>query len=119
MKVTIDSSEALADTLRVIGAVYNVTLAQVHETTGAAKPDGSVSAPSPSPKSDRKQTRQSRTQKPTRTPATRTRQRPAPKATAAAAADIRAWANANGHPVNDRGPLSATVRAAYAADLAR
>ena len=119
MKVTIDSSEALADTLRVIGAVYNVTLAQVHETTGAPKPDGSVSAPSPSPKSDRKQTRQSRTQKPTRPPATRTRQRPAPKATAAAAADIRAWANANGHPVNDRGPLSATVRAAYAADLAR
>ena len=31
LKVTIDSSEALADTLRVIGAVYNVTLAQVHE----------------------------------------------------------------------------------------
>ena len=119
MKVTIDSSEALADTLRVIGAVYNVTLAQVHETTGAAKPEGSVIAPSLSAKSDRKRAGQSRTQKPTRPPATRTRQRPAPKATAASAADIRAWANANGHPINDRGPLSATVRAAYAADLAR
>ncbi len=115
MKVTIDSSEALADTLRVIGAVYNVTLAQVHETTGAPKPEGSVSAAPPSPSSDRKQARQSRTQKPPQPPATRTRQRPAPKAAAAPAADIRVWAKANGHSINDRGPLSATVRAAYAA----
>ena len=44
LKVTIDSSEPLTDTIRVIGALYNVTLTQADESTRVREHDRNVTA---------------------------------------------------------------------------
>ena len=110
MKVTIDSTEPLADAIRVIGALYNVNLAQVAATddpptAGAAQdqPPRAASSTS-SPRSRAKTTQAS-------TPSRTGRRRRAP---AAGSSDVRAWAVANGHAVSNRGNLPAAVKAAYA-----
>ena len=124
LKVTIDSSEPLTDTIRVIGALYNVTLTQADESTRVREHDRNVTASRGSARSNgkpapsaRKQSQRSPAHKSIPAAATATRRRSAAKAAAPAAdpGDIRAWARTHGHSVNDRGPLPGTVRAAYAA----
>ena len=101
LKVTLYSSDPLEDTLRVVGALYGVSLQ-------AGAPD--TAAP------------------PVATPAARTRSRgrsaavvtaPRKRASRAAVstptAELRRWAKEAGYQVNDRGPLPADVRAAHAA----
>ena len=113
MKVTIDSSEPLADALRVIGAVYNVSLAQVdHE--GPVGGSGPAKA-SPRPKATGNGSRRATGKKSPTPGAARKTTRATRKAPAASTSDIRRWALANGHAVSSRGTLPAAVKAAYAA----
>jgi hypothetical protein len=96
VKVTIDSSESLSDALRVVGAMYDVTLSVT---------DKAVSAPATA-------TRRSpaRAARKTRTSTTKKSTTAAP---AAGNVQIRSWAVANGMTVSDRGRLPGRVVAAY------
>lgn len=119
MKVTIDSSEPLSDALRVIGALYNVALSRADDSTAVSAHDGNPSAvrgsTSPGRKtlpSDRRRSLSAPTRK--SKPAAATAARRGSTVIADDAGTIRAWAQANGHTVKDRGPLPGSVRAAYA-----
>jgi len=110
LKVTIDSAEPLADALRVIGALYNVNLAQVPATDDTTtvrvaqrRPTRPVSA-KPSPRTPAKAAKASsaRTTGSSRGGET------------VSSSDVRAWALANGHAVSNRGTLPGAVKAAYA-----
>lgn len=114
MKVTIDSTEPLQDALRVIGALYNVTLTQAEpvtdrattttRTTRTRRPDATAdsgSATKPSPQAAAPGSAAGRSRRTAETAA-------APKTS-----DIRAWAHANGHQISDRGPLPSAVIAEY------
>ena len=110
MKVTIDSTEPLADAIRVIGALYNVNLAQVAADAGPmiirpAQDQTPRAASSTSSRRSRAKT--AKASSPSRTG----RRRRAP---AAGSSDVRAWAAANGHAVSNRGTLPAAIKAAYA-----
>jgi len=110
LKVTIDSTEPLADALRVIGALYNVNLAQVAATDDTATTTAGAAQDHPLGAATAKPSRNSRaktTSAPTRTGRRR-------RGTAASSSDVRAWAVANGHTVSDRGTLPAAIKAAYA-----
>jgi hypothetical protein len=112
MKVTIDSAEPLADAIRVVGALYNVTLAEVEGVAPDVAP-GAGSAVSRQPATPiRQPARRTRTKKtaPGRTPSKRTR---AERNGTASPADIRKWAKANGHEISSRGTLPAPIRLAY------
>jgi len=110
LKVTIDSTEPLTDALRVIGALYDVNLAQVpatDDTTTArvARRRPTRPAPAkPSPHIPAKAAKSSsaRTTGPSRLGET------------VSSSDVRAWAAANGHAVSNRGTLPAAVKVAYA-----
>jgi hypothetical protein len=114
LKVTIDSTEPFADALRVIGALYNVTLAQVDDTPA-------LGTPSAGPRRTRRpgattngSSRRAGTSKTTqRAPAPKPTWS-SPQAAAASTSEIRRWAVANGHTVSSRGTLPGAVRAAYA-----
>ena len=110
LKVTIDSTEPLADAIRVIGALYNVDLAQVadtDETTTMAAAQDQSAGPGTAKPSRRRRPKTS----PVSSPSGSGRGRP--KSTADSR-EVRAWAVANGHSVSDRGTLPAAVKAAYA-----
>ncbi len=108
LKVTIDSTEPLADAIRVIGALYNVNLAQVaaadDTTTAGAAQDQPLGAATAKPS---RNSRAKTTSAPTRTGRRR-------RTTAASSSDVRAWAAANGHTVSNRGTLPAAIKTAYA-----
>ena len=98
MKVTLDSHDPLADALRVLSSLYGVTLTITDgssATSSATRP--SKRAPS------KKSTETNRTDKKTAVGA-----RVDPKL-------VRQWAWENGHEVNARGSLPASVRDAYRA----
>ena len=122
MKLTIDSTEALEDTLRVVGAVYNVTLeVRDNPATDTTPTDvtGDPTTTTTNPKSpettattatrSRSRSRTSQQRKP--------RSRRARSATNGRArvdsATVRAWARSNGYEIADRGRVSATVLSAY------
>ena len=110
MKVTIDSTEPLADAIRVIGALYNVNLAQVAATEDT--PAAAVAQDQPPRAATATSSRRSRAKAAkASTPSGTGHRRRAP---AAGSSDVRAWAVANGHTVSDRGTLPAAVKAAYA-----
>ena len=118
MKVTLDSNEPLADAMRVIGALYNVTLAQVaaataDDTTTAGAGAGAGAA--------KDQPRRAATAKPSRRSRAKTAKVSSPsrsgrsrRTEAVSSSDVRAWAVANGHAVSNRGTLPAAIRSAYA-----
>jgi hypothetical protein len=110
LKVTIDSTEPLADALRVIGALYNVNLAQVSATDDTTPTTAGAAQDQPLGAATAKPSRNSRaktTSAPTRTGRRR-------RTAGASSSDVRAWAVANGHAVSDRGTLPAAIKAAYA-----
>ena len=110
LKVTIDSTEPLADTIRVIGALYNVNLGEVAATEDT--PTAAVTQDQPPRAATATSSRRSRAKAAkASTPSGTGRRRRAP---AAGSSDVRAWAVANGHAVSDRGTLPAAVKAAYA-----
>jgi hypothetical protein len=116
LKVTIDSTEPLADALRVIGALYNVTLSASTNHTGANNQP--QTAPSPrrgAAAANRKRTQPATENKPTRRrPERATSKRTSAQASSVSTSEIRSWAKANGHAVNSRGTLPASIRSAYA-----
>lgn len=114
MKVTIDSTEPLADALRVIGALYNVTLVEAGETQALGTGAGGTGPA----KAATAATNGSRRRTAARAPAGGTgatkRPRSPRKAQEPSSAEIREWALAHGHSVSSRGTLPAAVKTAYA-----
>lgn len=111
MKVTIDSSEPLAETLRVIGAMYNINLAVIEQRDEGEAPDKARVRESVASK--RRSSGQS-AQGSMRSSAKTASRRSGRKAQSVSVADMRSWAQSNGHTVNARGTLPASVKAAYA-----
>jgi hypothetical protein len=113
VKVTIDSSDPLADALRVIGALYKVSIAQV-DAAQAANNSG-IASDSRRADATANGARRAATKKSTQRATAAPPKRSSPKPPPASTADIRSWALANGHKVSSRGTLPASVNAAYAA----
>ena len=116
LKLTIDSTETLEDTLRVVGALYNVTLeARANGATGnrSAKNTGTSSSSRPA----RATGARARRRPGNSAPSNRARGRKAragARATAPVnAAAVRSWARENGYNVADRGRVPAEVLTAY------
>ena len=107
MKVTLDSNEPLADAMRVIGALYNVTLAQVAATTTAAVAQDQPPHAATAKPSRRSRAKTAKGSSPSRSGRSR-------RTEAVSSSDVRAWAVANGHAVSNRGTLPAAIRSAYA-----
>ena len=108
VKVTIDATDSLSDAIRVINALFGVTLAAVDGDDGRTVP-ARRSAPTRTPEApSSKRSHAKVSNGPVR------RNRPVP-ATRASASEVRAWARANGHVVRDRGAIPAAVRAAFEA----
>src|SRR5687768_13720212 len=99
MKVTIDSAEPLADALRVVGALYNVTLAEVDETSVLGTPAASERTSRRSAPTTDGSSRRTATKKSTRRPAAPAPTRSSRKAATVRTSDIRKWAQASGHAV--------------------
>ncbi len=112
MKVTIDSTEPLADALRVIGALYNVNLAHVAATDDTTTTTAGAAQDQPLGAATAKPSR--RTPAKTAKAPTSNRTGRRRRTTAASSSDVRAWAVANGHAVSNRGTLPAAIKAAYA-----
>ena len=110
LKVTIDSTEPLADAIRVIGALYNVNLGEVADDADAIIIRPAQDQPPRAATSTPARRSRAKTAK-VSSPSGTGRRRRAP---AADSSDVRAWAVANGHTVSDRGTLPAAVKAAYA-----
>src|SRR3954447_21255063 len=96
MKVTIDSSESLESAIRVLGAMYDVTLTVAGEASSPApksRPTGKAGT-SPSPKP-------ARTAKNAAAAVSTKRPLRGSKTTAknVSASELRAWARANGYDV--------------------
>lgn len=96
MKVTIDSIDSLSDALRVLGALYDVTLT-VSEDEAASEP---LTATSPV------STRKVRPRKPSKRHAVE-------PAVGASNVEMRSWALENGMTVSNRGRLPGRVVEAY------
>lgn len=103
MQVTIDSSEPLERVLRVVGALYNVTLSVAEDGAGRA-PQVVASAARPG----------RRAAKVTKAPAGRRGRGTRAKAAAVDAAAVRQWARERGLAVSRRGPLPRGVVDEYA-----
>ncbi len=103
LKISIDSAEQLEDVLRVIGALYEVTLtiATVSEA-GQAAPASRVDS-SAGTRAGRAETSTGKTG----------RGQPKKRIGNVSTAELRSWAQENGHAVSDRGPIPAAVSAAY------
>ncbi len=118
MKLTIDSTEALEDTLRLVGALYNVTLEVAANPAGdtGSSTNSSTSTSSAAPRASTATSRAPRTAR-----TTRKRKRPATGRARSAAsgrgqvdtATVRAWARENGYETADRGRVPAAVLTAY------
>jgi hypothetical protein len=118
LKLTIDSTEALEDTLRVVGALYDVTLQVApNEATGSVSGKSTGHATSASARSTRGKRASAK-----RRPGNRTNGKPAgggqPRTRSksdgrASTAAVRTWARENGYTVADRGRVPTEVVAAY------
>ncbi len=114
MKVTIDSTEPLQDALRVIGALYDVTLTQPEPASnGATTTTRTTRTRKPAATAGRGSATQLSPQSAAPRGAGRRSRRAAATAAAPKTSEIRAWAQANGHQISDRGPLPAAVVAEY------
>jgi hypothetical protein len=127
LKLTLDSSEALEDAMRVLGALYGVTLVvspdEQDATTSARKPTSkpgrkSANKPAGSKKTANRAPSAVKKAQPvvpsTKTAAARSEKKTARRSVAAASnAEVRSWARQNGFTVSDRGRLPASVVTAY------
>jgi hypothetical protein len=121
LRLTIDSSEALEDTLRVVGALYNVTLGVSPNATASSGADQGTGTAAASARRTRG-TRGSAGRRPgnrrTSNRAPRKRVRGAARANADAegqvnTAAVRSWARENGYTVADRGRVPSELVTAY------
>lgn len=111
LKVTIDSREPLADTLRVIGAVYGVTLVVAENGTSEKE---STRQRTPTPRKRAGNTNQRTRSGLTDGGARRSRKGgPGESAGPPSNAEVRSWARANGLTISDRGRVPASVLTAF------
>jgi hypothetical protein len=125
VKLTVDSNESLEDAMRVVGALYGVTLVVSDGGQDAIKSDGD-GADKTATQQARKATNRKRTAKkkpsaakaaqPVATaadadapPKPATAPRPGPPSNV----EVRAWARQNGFTVSDRGRVPASVMTAF------
>lgn len=101
MKISIDASDSLDDALRLVGALYGVTL-RVEEEAAVPTQVTAVSS--------RRRTAAASGGSRRRAAASR---RSGGRRRSTTANDVRQWARDNGVAVNDRGRLPASVLAAY------
>jgi len=116
LKLTIDSSETLEDTLRVVGALYNVTL-EVPVNGAKARRSAKKTGTSGSSRPARAAGARPQRRPVSRQPSNRGRGRQARAGTRGHgpvdAAAVRSWARENGYTVADRGRMPAEVLTAY------
>ena len=113
LKLTIDSDEALEDTLRVVGALYNVNL-EVSSNPGTNTRAGQSTGNGTSTQARPRRASRGSAR---RRPGKRTRGAQARAATGAAGqvstAEVRSWAREHGYTVADRGRVPAALLTAY------
>jgi hypothetical protein len=118
MRLTIDSTEPLDEVIKVLGAMYGVTLVVSDAETGAPPPVADIDTPPPAAE-EKTAPPSSPAAEETPTPRRkRPSRRRAPRAGRTARdrvdnAEIRAWARENGYTVSDRGRVPANIVAAY------
>jgi hypothetical protein len=112
LKVTIDSNDPLPEALRVLGAMYNVTLVVDTTTSGPSGPVPPANGKRPSRPTPKKAARKVRASRVKREPA-RAARTSAANGQAPGAPELRSWARAQGYQVGNRGRVPATVLAAY------
>jgi hypothetical protein len=118
LKLTLDSSEPLEDAMRVVGALYGVTLVVSSDEQDASKP-----APKNATKRAKTETSRRRTspvkKSASKAPATQADAGKSQKKAASRPASspsnvaVRSWARQNGLMVSDRGRVPAAVLDAY------
>jgi hypothetical protein len=126
LKLTLDSSEPLEDAMRVVGALYGVTLvlsgdeqeARKPTRKNASKPARKASKPASSKRTVSRAPSATRKPRPvarsTDADAAQSEQETAPRSAGSPSnAEIRSWARQNGLTVSDRGRLPASVVTAY------
>jgi len=113
LKVTIDSNDPLSEALRVLGAMYNVTLVVDATTSGPTNTVGPTNGKAPSRRSAKKAARNGRATKAKRAAPARAARRSAGAASAPSAPELRSWARQQGYQVGNRGRMPAAVVAAY------
>ena len=112
MKVTIDSSEPLDDAIRVLGALYDVTLVVSPSVAGTSGEARDKVPARPVRAGARPSHRGSVQERALRTPkgrGGRARKGAPPVETA----ELRTWARDNGYAVSDRGRVATSVVQAY------
>lgn len=103
MKISIDSAEPLEDVMRVVGAVYGVTLAvAASDTDTQIAPKPTTARAGGRSKTGRRASARGNS-----------RRRSTARSRKVSAAELRTWAQENGHTVSERGPIPAAVRSAY------
>jgi hypothetical protein len=128
LKLTLDSTEPLDDAMRVLGALYGVTLVVSPDEQDGTR-SASSAATTPGRKSESKPAGSQRTVNSTRSAAKKktrpvassaktVKPRSRPKAAqrsvdSSSNAEVRSWARRNGFTVSDRGRLPASVVTAY------
>jgi hypothetical protein len=118
VKISVDSSEPLEDALRVLGALYGVTLVVSPGEHGVAEPTRKPVA-KPARKRSTSRKRLAAVENHPVGAAAEAGEGPsgsevaAASAGAASSAQVRAWARENGLRVSDRGRVSASVVDAY------
>jgi hypothetical protein len=118
LKLTLDSGEPLEDAMRVVGALYGVTLVvSGDEQNGSKSVRNNASRPTNSKKTARRKPAAARKPPPvapTNADAAQSKRATAPRAAASPSnAEVRSWARQNGFTVSDRGRLPASVVTAY------
>jgi hypothetical protein len=127
LKLTLDSTEPLEDAMRVLGALYGVTLVvSPAEQDGTRSASATASKPSrksaSKPASSQKMVNSARSAakkaqpvaSSTRAGKPRSKQKTPQRSVGASSnAEVRSWARRNGFTVSDRGRLPASVVTAY------
>jgi hypothetical protein len=120
VKLTLDSSEPLEDAVRVLGALYGVTLvvsSDQHDpsepdTNGARKPSNAKKTAKRKPAAARK-ARPAASTNARSSSSKRGRSQRSAGSGSPSNAEVRSWARQHGFTVSDRGRLPASVLAAY------
>ena len=110
MKVTVDSGEPLEDAIRVVGALYGVTLVVSDGSWEASKPTQQRRT---EPKKRSVSTKRPTKARVADVSSAKSRTGAVGSADAPSIAEVRSWARHTGLAVSDRGRVPASVMTAY------
>jgi hypothetical protein len=119
LKLTLDSSEPLEHAMRVLGALYGVTLVLSTDEEDASKPAReNGTKPASSKSTARRKPSAAKEGRPVApaadADAVQSKQETAPRSAGSPSnAEVRSWARQNGFTVSDRGRVPASVVTAY------